>query len=412
MARTDQKSAMLLLLLVPFFLECFNGDMFLINLPGSPLTFGDLCMTAFGGMMLLLHGPRKSTIFNGMVLIYVGGIVGSFFSEDVVTNLSNAMGKIVLIFGVWGLATSFRVYYKRLMDAMDVLMTLSLAYWAYYVLSRTLLSGKFVSYTALFLSGRALNHHIVGIQVSVAAIYVAGRLYSTPGLLRNISYGVLCLAVVCCLLIESRSNTIMVIVSALWLIFQERKIKPVYLLISLIVIYAMYTFAISFLAQYSFLEQRFNIDDGKYQTATNQSRLYIYQNYPATFLQHPLGMGFEAPRMVVGYMVLNMHNQFLTYMLAGGLLGVIGVILFWKKFLQILRYNRLKTLPEAMFSHTRALTGMVFVFTFTLLTVENGGALFLLVTAVSVFLETQYDLYKKSEKSETPRFLNTYIDHV
>ena len=197
--------------------------------------------------MLLLYKPQRSLIFISLFIIFLGGLLGAFFSEDIATNLSNSAGKIILLFGVWGLSKGIAIYYKRMMPMMDVLMALTFMYWVYYVLGKTLLSGNFISYTTLTFSGRAINHHVVGMQISIAAIYIASRLFSTPGLFRNLSYIILSIAAICCLLTESRSNTAVVLASVLWLIFQERRIKPIYLLISLLLMYYLYAFTMDIL---------------------------------------------------------------------------------------------------------------------------------------------------------------------
>ncbi len=389
---------LLLLLLIPFFIEIINVKSFLFEVPGIPLSLGGLCLVVFGGILLLLSPPKKSLIFYCLLIIYIGSIVAGFLSNQVVENLSNSAGKIILLIGALGLAQAFRIYNQKLLRMIDVFMVVFFVYWVQYILGKTLLSGNFISYTTLFFTDRSVNHHIAGMNITVAAIYLAGRLYDYPGTLRNLGYAMIGIATLCCLLIESRSNLMMAVVSAIWLVFQDRKVNLVYILLAALFFIAFYVVSIDFLNSYNFLNTRFDVNDSAYQHSTNTSRLYIYQNFIPFFLESPLGRGFVNPRMMVDYMELNMHNQFLSFIVGGGILAIFGVIMFWRKFLQLLRYTKLKALPVGMRAHTRALTGMSFVFTLTLLSIESGGALFLFVIATLIFLETQFDYYKKAEK--------------
>lgn len=389
---------MLLFLLVPVFLEILNIKTFLYEVPGIPLSLGGLCLVLFGGAVLLLSPPDKSIIFNGLLLIYIGSIIGGLLSADFILNLSNAAGKIVLLMGAWGLAQGFRVYKQKLFLMMDVFMGAFFVYWLQYILDKTVLSGNFISYTTLFFTDRAVNHHVAGMNITVAAIYLASRLYDHRGTYRNIGYAIIGMSAICCILIESRSNMLMAIVSGGWLVLQDRKTHIIYLAFAGIFFYLFYLLSIDFLNSYDFLHTRFDVNDSAYQQTTNISRVYIYQNFIPFFLESPLGRGFNNTRMMVDYMELNMHNQFLSFMVGGGILAILGVIMYWKKFLQLLQYTRLKSLPAEMRSYTRALTGMAFVFNFTLLTIENGGALFLLVVAVLIFLEAQFDACKKADR--------------
>jgi O-Antigen ligase len=388
-----------LFLLIPFFVEIVNVKSFLFAVPGIPLSLGGLCLVIFGTICLWLCPPKKSHIFYGLLIIYLGSVIGGFLSNQVVENLSNSAGKIVLLIGALGLAQAFRMYNLKLLRMIDLFMVGFFAYWVQYILGKTILSGNFISYTTLFFTDRSVNHHIAGMNVTVAAIYLASRLYDYPGTLRNVGYMLIGIGAVCCLLIESRSNLIMAIASAAWLILQDRKVKLIYLILAGLFFFAFFIASVDFLDSYNFLNTRFDIHDQAYQHSSNISRLYIYQHFIPFFLESPVGRGFVNTRMMVDYMELNMHNQFLSFIVGGGVLAIFGVILFWRKFLQILGYARLKAMPEAMRAYTRSLTGMAFVFTLTLLSIDNGGALFLFVMAVLMFLEAQFDFLKKFERT-------------
>ncbi len=390
---------MLLFLLVPFFLEIVNVKSFLYSVPGIPLSLGGLCLVVFSGITLWLSPPKRSHIFNSLLIIYLGSILAGFLSSQVVENLSNSAGKIVLLIGALGLAQAFRLYNFRLLRIVDLFMAGFFAYWLQYILGKTILSGNFISYTTLFFTDRSVNHHIAGMNITVAAIYLASRLYDYPGTLRNLGYLIIGIGAICCLLIESRSNLIMAVVSAGWLVLQDRKVKLCYLIMAGLFFAAFFVVSIDFIDSYNFLNTRFDVNDRIYQHSSNVSRLYIYKHFIPFFLESPLGRGFVNPRMMVDYMELNMHNQFLSFIVGGGVIAIFGVMLFWRKFLQLLGYARLKALPIEMRAYTRSLTGISLVFTLTLLTIENGGALFLFVMAVMIFLETQFEFYKKLEKA-------------
>ncbi len=391
---------LLLALLIPTFLESINPKLYLFEIPGSPLSLGRLGLVALGSFAILTRGVKMSSAFTGFLLIYVGSVIGAFFSDDTLTNLSNAFAQILLLFGGLGLGILLKERHKNLFLVFDIFMAAMFLYWLQYTLTKTVLSGNFVSYTTLFLKSKATNHHIVGIGITHSGIYLVARLYDKGGK-KVYGYIIAGISMLLCLLIESRSNLLIMGIGTLWLVQQERRKNLGYILVLVFSCYVIYELITYFLEGYAFLSKRFDIQDSKYQSETNQSRLYIYQQFLTEFFRYPLGRGTLNARIYVDfeYRAINLHNQFLTFMIAGGIIAAAGVYKVFVSLIKCLQFNKLEILQSQHISHTRAFTAMIVVFMLTLFTVESGGTLLFTGMGILMYLEMQYTAAKRIQEN-------------
>jgi hypothetical protein len=389
---------LLILLLIPILLEATGIRGFLISIPGSPLSLGGLGLTAFGISSMVTNTKEYSYFFTAFLLIFLGTIGGSFFSSDFISNLSASVAQLLFVFSAYGVALELCKHNRLLFLLIDICMVSTFIYWTYYIFDKTLLSNNFISYTKLtFTKGpnQAINHHVPGFHISIASTYISARLAMYH---RSISYAVMGSSIVCCLLIESRSNIIFCIIGLIWLIAQQQRINVWHLFLSIFSLYVIFNFAYSILNQYDFISQRFNSSDEEYQSATTMSRVYLYQNFLPTFFQKPLGMGLRNPRILYEYTYLNPHNQYLTYILAGGVISMAGVIIFFKTFYKVFFKNQYRLGNSISAQYIIPFKGSMLVLFGTLLTIELGAAMFILGMALLMFLELQYTIQIKVER--------------
>src|SRR5687768_5879972 len=132
----------LLLLLIPSFMEAIYYDKFAITVPG-PLSFGRLTFIIAGFLSINFLGTKtfKNPVFNGSLLVFIGCIFGGFFIPDAefVGNFNRTSANILLLIAAAGLALLWRIeFFKKL---LLVFFILNLAFWSYTVINITLLSG-------------------------------------------------------------------------------------------------------------------------------------------------------------------------------------------------------------------------------------------------------------------------------
>lgn len=396
-----------LLLLLPFLLEATGIQALAVSLPGVPLSLGGLGFVAFGLANGVMSKRYSSRFFLAFLLIFLGALGGAFFSDNLPGNLSAATAQLLFVLAAYGVALELCKHNTRLFVMLDVCMALAFLYWIYYVMDKTLLSGQFISYTKLtFTRGpnRAINHHVPGFHISVAAIYLATRLSNYS---KALSYSIVGASIIGCLLIESRSNTLFSAFSLMWLIGQHRNLNLWSVIVSGGAVLLIFNLVFEFLGQYDFLNQRFDAGDYEYQNTTNFSRIYLYQQFLPTFFQYPLGKGLENPRILYEYTYLNPHNHYLTFMLAGGIISLAGVLLFAKTFFLYIFRVRFQLGSSPVAPYIQPIKGAALLLFGTLLTIEFGGAIFSLGMVLLLFLEIQYQLQQQAERKTLLQPLET-----
>jgi hypothetical protein len=386
---------LLLLLLAPFFVEALGVKALIITIPGSPLSLGALCSLGFGIPVLITNKGRSSRIVQSLLIIYLGALVGAFFSDDVLGNISAALGQCFLLIGVYALAIEFSKQNLRLFWMLDAFMFACWLYWFNYIVSKIPLLGAYTSYSALWTMGKVLNHHIPGLLLSVSAIYLANRLIGRSKLA---SYGIMGLTIVGCIVIDSRSNVLFSTLGLVWMIFQHRKLSVRFVLISLVALYGLFYTTSRLFEDYKFLRRRFDVQNQEYQSATVQSRIYFYERFLVELARLPLGRGIENTKVEHDYKMMLLHNQFLTFILAGGLIAMVGIIMLFSTFFRILFRYHYRSERAVVSPYIIPIKGFSLVLMATLTTIEFGGSIVYLCFATMSFLEIHYKMQVETEK--------------
>ncbi len=390
-----KSSTLVLLLLIPILLEATGIRMFQISIPGIPLSLGGIGLVFFGIIKTLTEKRTTSYSFNGFLLIYIGALIGSFFSESFFENFSAATAQLLFTLSCFFVALEMSRGNKIVFQMIEVCMALTFFYWLSYILNNTILANDLDSYSTKYYNNTyedIFNHHVPGFFISVSAFYMGARLMNFNKILSSIILG---LAIVCCILIESRSNTLICIGALFWLFSTQYKFGMRQILTLIFVGSFIYMIISYLLNQYSFLDQRFDIQDTEYQSATNVTRLYVYQSFLDNFAEYPLGLGLDNPKILINSKYVNLHNQYLTWAISGGLLAIVGVFIFLRTFFLILLNKYYLASNSNIFKYILPLNAATLVLFTTLLTIDFGGAVFSLGMVMVMFLEIERTLQKK-----------------
>ena len=398
---SKKSELIILLLLLPALAEAINSDAFLITIPGFPLSLGRLLFVICGLMGLKVFGRYsfQTGIFKGLLLVSLGCLVGSFFSDNTLENLSSTIGFILLLFGSCGVAMLF--YLPRFRSLTDAFFIILFIYWVFYAIDKTIISGNFTAYSTLDKEGDVINHHIAGMGMMVSSAYLAVRFFYKYQKLSLFGYVLFGIALLGCLLVESRSNFLFTLLTLFLLILTERFNFTRSLLITIPII-ILGVLALDFFSdRIEFLKQRFSIQDIDYQIRTNKNRIAFLEAAYDAILEKPLGRGIKNTKLTVfGGRVL-VHNQYVSFLISGGIIALAGIFIWLKDLLKLFKYTYFsKRVPweQGYNSFILGLSLVLFAFSITLFTIESSGMLFFLLVSLAIF--SSYSLITSEQNSE------------
>ena len=181
------------------------------------------------------------------------------------------------------------------------------------------------------------------------------------------------LAMLVCFITESRSNFLFTCL-VFFLLLSTSKLRWPSRFIILFVVFGGIGFIFYTVASFSdTLLQRFDLSDSEYQYRTSQSRVGFIFAFLDEFVRNPMGKGILDAEVSYGdFNSMMLHNQYLTFVLSGGIIAMFGVLLWIIKFSSLfLRNLRSVSLGE----FPRAIVYSAFVFFLTLTTLEFTGLL-------------------------------------
>ena len=137
------------LLLIPSLLESIHSSVFLVNIPGSPLSLGRLCFILVG--LFSLHKIKylkNNNIFVSLMIILLGMFVGILFSPDLLSDLSKTIAFGLLIFSAAAISFSWRK--KSLQYLVNFSMIGMFSYWTIYNIKNVFSGNTILLYSTLF----------------------------------------------------------------------------------------------------------------------------------------------------------------------------------------------------------------------------------------------------------------------
>lgn len=371
--------------MLPSILELVN-DNFSIIVPGSPYTLGRTQFLLVGLYYFRqIKNPFQYKVFTAFFIMLAGTFLGAFFSDSIGANLLRSTSTMLLLIASLGFASALRE--KTFSTVLDVIMVASFSYWVIYVFNIVFVGGSLSSYTKEFLEADAINHHIPGITICVALFYLIPRYFVQNQKVKFMGYVLIAIAAISILVLESRSNLIFLIVGNMimfyWLDPKFSKwilrLIPLFIIAIILLEY--------FIESSEFLSRRFSLADTEYHENTTIGRRAVYLLFPIEFISTPLGRGILDYRIDVGPVTMNPHNLYITYMLTGGIISVVGVVIFFKYIIRLIRrggkYLKRISDPRAVMM----LNLPTAIYLLTLLTIELGGLYFYLIISMAILGE-------------------------
>jgi hypothetical protein len=373
------------LLILPVLAEALDGRRFSVAIPGMPLTLGGTLFIA-SGLTFAASGWknfRKNKTFIGLFVVFLGCAGAAFFSDDVSGNVLRSGGLFLMLGGACGWATFLkRDSFRRLLDIFFVVL---FTYWSGYVLYKTVLGEGLISYSVLWVEDEVRNHHVPGMNISISSVYVALRFFYVSNRLTLKGYLIFGIGLVCCLLLESRSNFFFTLLSFAVVIIVEKKRITTLAFVIVPLFVGMCLVAQFFISRNEDLYQRFDITDVAYQQQSAGYRLGFLDEGALMVWKRPFGKGIKDVTIQVGDRLLLIHNQYLTLAIAGGVLSLAGIGLWWYGLASaFLNWFRLRNKMENRFVWAAIMTS--FCFYGTLLTIEFLGLLFFIIASMGIFV--------------------------
>lgn len=379
----------LILLLIPSIAETITANKFIITIPGSPYTLGRLTFI-FVGVIGIVNNRKfylNSNTLKGMLLIFTGALLGAFFSNRILENLSRSLGAIILLIGSIGIASLWSL--KSFKKFLDIFFILNLTYWTYYVYDLTWSQGlNFIAYSKQFSENDVVNHHLVGVNASVSSIYIALRYFYSGGVLKLGGYLIILIGLINCFISESRSNSLFTILIFLIIILYSRMNFSRFLTIVIPSIGFIVILLIFLADNNESVFQRFNLSDNEYQERTTGMRLEFVYAFADAFAKNPFGQGLINAIVQNGaHEYTLIHNQYLTFALAGGVIALIGIFMWIVEFISVFRFTINKGNLD-IFNY--AIIFSMFTFLLTLTTIDFSGLLFFMYVSLLINQSENY----------------------
>ena len=376
-----KKNYLLLFFIVIVLLEAIDPKKFLITIPGFPLSLGRLCFVATGVYFLFINKLNvfKSPLLTGVKLIYLGLFLSAIFTGS---DISETLGIILLVIGSIGNVYLWeKLEVKKLVNLFFIII---FSYWLFSSFNSTLIFD--LSYSEL--DSDLINHHVPGLIISVSAAFISIRFFYKKNTLNVSGYLIYLLSIIACLYIESRSNFIFSLISLLFVSLMGKKdVLKFFFKITPIII-TIFIVITSVINSKESLQRRFTQQDQEYQERTTSGRFDFISIGLDDFLSNPLiGKGVENSLIMFNGNKVMLHNQYLTFMLGGGIITLVGLVFFLTGLAKLLIGIRRLVLNDQIGNNiwVIAIANSCLIFFLTLVTIENGGILFYVLLSMVLY---------------------------
>ncbi len=383
----------LILLFIPVLVgELIDSKSFLIIIPGSPYSIGRLIFILIGisGLIKMnqnqIRFPRVSI---ALLLIFIGPLFGSFFSNDIILGISRALGNLILVLSAVGLGYLFK-YERNTRVFYDLIFISNFTYWISYLLTNMFLgSGLQISYGELYVQDVVVNHHIIGINITTSVVYICNRFFrESKQFLFFVFY---LIGVLSAFVVESRSNFILILfVFFLNIYFLPQKSKSSKFLLIIGIIAGITILINQFVSFNDDLNKRFDIYDNEYIESTNINRKSVYTKIPNLVIDNFFGNGpIDVMIEIESGEEILAHNSYLTFLISGGIISFIGLLLFFGNIIRLIKLFYFRVL--SMKGYEIGVFLSVVLFLLTIFTIEYLGIYFFVYLATL----SSFDNYSK-----------------
>ena len=313
-------------LLVIFILEFIEPSLEL-ELPLIPYSPGKLCFIIYG-----ILGINKIGLNNFLrryiyaFLIWLSFLLGSFFSVDI--PWVQSLGIVIASFPYYISMTmlSFDYSVEKFQTLMISFFHIIFIYSVCYVFYNFYIND-FNSYSILHILGLVDNRHEVGFKISIASVFLFIYHFNKS---KYLIISILIISISSMLIIESRSNILIYLISIFIFLFTNKIFSNIYTF--LIVVFVSSFSFIQLSSTFDSIENRFSFQDK--QLASINDRIYAIEKFPENFYNNLLGKGPKDIRFTNKSGVkMTYHNQYFTILTAGGLISMFVLIILIYNFL-------------------------------------------------------------------------------
>lgn len=383
---------------LPLLLELIDHLKFSIQPDISPISLGNLLIWILG-FPYFTKEYVKNPIFKSYLFIILGLFLSGILSPNPLHDISRTTAILFNLITSIGFA-KYLFDKKNIVNKLHILFLSINLYWLYYVYS-LYFSGKInleFHFNSYHQDVVTVNSHTVSLAISVSAIYLFHFFLS----LRKIKFvllGFLLLAasIFAMMITQTRSNVTITILLAsvvlLWSYSNRISIKQLMYMASVFfILFSLIPNVTSVLSdQESSFFKRFDINDEEYQNATTNTRRLVYIKLYEKLNNDFFGTGIIRPKLFIGtenVTNLLMHNQYATWIVAGGWVSLIGTI-FLIYFL-ISYFGLFFKLSNSLNNSTKSLNLASLTYCITLLTVEQTSMMFFIITGLIIYQQSYF----------------------
>jgi O-antigen ligase len=380
----------LLFLFIPFLLEASGIKAFVIQIPGFPLSLGRGCLVLSAVFVSVqkLELFKLSIINIAFFLLIVGGLGGTFFSENLSDEILTFFGNGLLFFSV--ILFSKALDNKFILRVLNWFFVFTYCYWFYYIVTKTIVGGELQTFGATYREygsedASLLNYHSFGLIFGNSFLFLFFKYFFQKKKIdwRNFIFMVVSLVVL--FITESRANFIITLIVLLLIIFYCMKLSFFGLLKNILLLSSFLFLIVIIIESDEVLSRRYSFfNDSNYLDQSIGARDDFVESTLTHLSEYPFGRGFSNNK--IKYMTKNFqpHNQYATFLLSGGIISFFAIIIwlveFSKKSYRILKLKLFSYYPYV---------SIIFATLVIMLTNDLSGAYFFLILIIQSWLFTK-----------------------
>lgn len=380
-------------LMIPFLLEATFIPQLTIEIPGSPLSFGRICLILLALATVTLRGKSdKRTNFELIIYLLVfGALVGSLFSNNISKDLVSYIGFALLFISAIRAYPVLRI--PVIQKMIKYFFIIGFLYWIYYVWNRVLGGGGFATYGEIYRKNRTsdlslINYHAFGLFLSCAIVYLT----QTYGWLRKLSLkglSVMLLGLATIFVTESRANLLTTILALLFFYIVNNR-ASVKVIIRLAILFLVFSSVFGyFMGLDDRLNRRYDINNTEYIEQSTGSRFVFIGLVIENMVRQPFGGGPKNNRVNFFGTMYQPHNQYLTFILFAGIFGLL-VDIWWISY----AYRTIRKVIRANLDYLKPLLSSLLITMLILFTNDLSGAFFFFIIMIQTWLAKELTILK------------------
>ena len=372
-------------LMIPFLLEATFIPQLTIEIPGSPLSFGRICLVLLALATASLRGKSdKRTNFELIIYLLVfGTFVGTLFSNSISNDLISYLGFALLFISAIRAYPVLRI--PVIQKMIRYFFIIGFIYWVYYVWNRVLGGGGFATYGEIYRKNRTsdlslINYHSFGLFLSCAVVYLA----QTYGWLRKLSLkglSVMLLGLATIFVTESRANLLTTILALLFFYIVNNR-ASIKVIVRLAILFLVFSSVFGyFMGLDDRLNRRYDINNTEYIEQSTGSRVVFIGLVIENMVRQPFGGGPKNNRVNFFGIMFQPHNQYLTFILFAGVFGLL-VDIWWIGY----AYKTIRRVIRANLDYLKPLLSSLLITMLILFTNDLSGAFFLFIVMIQTWM--------------------------